>query len=119
MEQPAGGAPKPFKPYVAPEAMLPEFTVRAVLLGPVLGVIFGAASVYLGLKIGLTPTASIPIAVLAIGFSRGIGRTSILENHLIQTVGSYSCPISGITIAALPSFAALGVVLFREAGGER
>jgi putative OPT family oligopeptide transporter len=108
MDQPASGAAKEFKPYVPPEALLPEFTLRAVLLGSVLGVIFGAASVYLGLKIGLTTTASIPIAVLAIGFSRGIRRTSILENNLIQTVGSAGESIAAAVVFTLPAMIFLG-----------
>jgi putative OPT family oligopeptide transporter len=78
------------------------------LIAQWLGVIFGAASVYLGLKIGLTTTASIPIAVLAIGFSRGIRRTSILENNLIQTVGSAGESIAAAVVFTLPAMIFLG-----------
>ncbi len=57
---------KPFKPFIPASEFIPEFSLRAILLGAIFGIIFGAASVYLGLKVGLTVSASIPIAVLAI-----------------------------------------------------
>ena len=60
------GSVEGFKPYVAPEENLPELTFRALALGAVLGVVFGAASTYLALRVGLTTSASVPIAVLAI-----------------------------------------------------
>ena len=108
MASPPPAPTKEFRPYVAPETLLPEFTFRAVVLGAVLGVVFGIASVYLGLKIGLTTTASIPIAVLAIGFSRGVRRTSILENNMIQTVGSAGESIAAAVVFTLPAMIFLG-----------
>ena len=76
------------QPYVAASTILPEFTLRAVLLGIFFGLIFGASTVYLGLKVGLTVSASIPIAVLSITMLRLLGRASILENNIVQTTGS-------------------------------
>ena len=75
-------APAPFQPHVAPEANIPELTIKAVVLGAVFAVIFGAASVYLALKAGLTVSASIPIAVLAISLLKKLGGSTI----------SSSCP---------------------------
>lgn len=82
-----------FRPYVPANAALPEFSVRAVLLGTLLGVIFGASSLYLVLKVGLTVSASIPVAVISITVFRLLGRigfkdASILENNIVQTAGS-------------------------------
>ncbi|MEP7271721.1 MAG: OPT/YSL family transporter, partial [Acidobacteriota bacterium] len=73
------------QPYVPASVELPEFTLRAVLLGVLFGLIFGASTVYLGLKVGLTVSASIPIAVLSITILRAFGRASILENNIVQT----------------------------------
>src|SRR5437870_8130304 len=92
---PAEEAPKEHAPYVPDERSLPELTIRAVLLGSFLGVIFAASSVYLALKVGLTVSASIPIAVLSITIFRAFGRASILENNIVQTAGS-----AGESIAA-------------------
>src|SRR5258708_21702724 len=85
--------PPSFTPYVPDEARLPELSVRAVVLGSVLGLIFGASSVYLALRVGLTVSASVPIAVISItvfrAFSKVLGgRASILENTVVQTTGS-------------------------------
>lgn len=97
-------------PYVPPETVLPEFTWPAVLVGAVLGIIFGASSLYLVLKIGMTVSASIPVAVLSITlfrlFSRmfGIRRATILENNIVQTTGSAGESIAfgvGVTIPGL------------------
>src|ERR687895_304344 len=77
-----------FKPYVPPTQSPAELTLRAVILGAILGIIFAASSVYLALKIGLTVSASIPIAVLAVAFFRTLGRSTILENNIVQTTGS-------------------------------
>src|SRR5919112_2130329 len=84
-----------FKPYVPATQSPPELTARAVILGAILGIIFAASSVYLALKIGLTVSASIPIAVLAVAFFRTLGKSTILENNIVQTTGS-----AGESIAA-------------------
>src|SRR3954452_1603035 len=88
-------APAPFKPFVPDEVQMKEFTLKAVVIGAVFGIIFGAATVYLALKAGLTVSASIPIAVLAISLLRRLGGSTILENNIVQTIGS-----AGESIAA-------------------
>ena len=93
---------KKFQPFVAPETVIPEFTLRAVLLGAVFGVIFGAATVYLALTAGLTVTASIPIAVLAIAVLRRFGST-ILENNIVQTIGSAGESIAAGVVFTMPA----------------
>src|SRR5690348_5306735 len=85
--------PAPFTPYIPSEAVLPEFTVRGVLVGAVLGMVFGASSLYLVLKVGLTVSASIPVAVISMTFFRllslmGVRDATILENNIVQTAGS-------------------------------
>jgi hypothetical protein len=72
--------PPVFQPFVAPGENRPELTIRALLLGSFFGIIFGAVTVYVGLRAGLTVAASIPIAVLSISILRAFGRASILEN---------------------------------------
>jgi uncharacterized oligopeptide transporter (OPT) family protein len=98
------------QPYVPDSAHIPEFTWPAVLLGTVLGIIFGASSLYLLLKVGMTVSASVPIAVLSItlfrAFSRGFGfrRATILENNVVQTAGSAGESLAfgvGVTMPAL------------------
>ncbi|HNR06899.1 MAG TPA: OPT/YSL family transporter [Saprospiraceae bacterium] len=95
---------KKFSPYVPSPTILPEFTWRSVLLGSFFGVVFGAATVYLGLKAGLTISASIPIAVMAISIGRRLFNTSILENNIIQTTGSAGEAIAGGVAFTLPAF---------------
>lgn len=99
-----------FKPYVPAETKMPEFTLSAVLLGTSLGLIFAASSLYLVLKVGLTVSASIPVAVLAITLFKGLGRAfgfrpaTILENNIVQTAGSAGESIAfgvGVTMPAL------------------
>ena len=99
-----------FQPYVPDDAKLPEFTWSAVLVGAVLGIVFGASSLYLVLKVGMTVSASIPVAVLSItlfrGFSQvfGVRRATILENNIVQTTGSAGESIAfgvGVTMPAL------------------
>jgi putative OPT family oligopeptide transporter len=93
------------KPYVPDDVTMPEFTARAVLTGAVLGIIFGASSLYLVLKIGITVSASIPVAVLAITLFRALGmKLTILENNIVQTAGSAGESIAfgvGVTMPAL------------------
>ena len=75
-----------FKPYISAKDFIPEFTLKAVILGAIFGVIFGASSVYLGLKVGMTVSASIPIAVLAISVFKKIGTATILEAGVVFTI---------------------------------
>jgi uncharacterized oligopeptide transporter (OPT) family protein len=84
---PADAAPT-FKPYVAPETQMVESTIGAIVLGLILGIVFAAASVYAGLKVGLTTSASIPIGVLAITILRAFGKPTVLKNNIVQTTGS-------------------------------
>jgi putative OPT family oligopeptide transporter len=103
-------SPTGFKPYVPDDERMPEFTISALLLGTSLGLIFAASSLYLVLKVGMTVSASIPVAVLAItvfrGLSRAFGlrRRTILENNIVQTSGSAGESIAfgvGVTMPAL------------------
>jgi putative OPT family oligopeptide transporter len=106
-----GEAPEPpgFTPYIGDETDLPELTPRALVLGTLLGVIFGASSLYLVLKVGLTVSASIPVAVISIALFRlasklGVRDASILENNIVQTAGSAGESIAfgiGVTMPAI------------------
>ena len=100
-----------FKPFVPSETILPEFSVKAIVLGAVFGLIFGAATVYLALRAGLTVSASIPIAVLAIAVFKKLGKSTILENNIVQTIGS-----AGESIAAGVAFTFPALIFL--AGGE-
>ena len=95
---------KQFKPFVSPETKMKEFTFKAVLMGSIFGIGFGASTVYLALKAGLTVSASIPIAVLAITIARKLFKTTILENNIIQTTGSASESIAAGVVFTLPGF---------------
>ncbi|ACL63624.1 oligopeptide transporter, OPT family [Anaeromyxobacter dehalogenans 2CP-1] len=101
---------KEFRPYIGADRTLPEFTPKAVLLGALFGILFGAATVYLALKAGLTVSASIPVAVIAISLGRKVFKTSILENNIIQTTGSAGESIAAGVVFTLPGF------LFLSAG---
>jgi OPT family oligopeptide transporter len=92
------------EPYVPASKNIAELSVRAVGLGIVFGVIFGAATVYLALKAGLTVSASIPIAVLAISVFKRIGNPTILENNIVQTIGSAGESIAAGVVFTLPGF---------------
>ncbi len=102
-------APLPHTPYIPAQTSLPEMTLRAVLTGAVLGIIFGASSLYLVLKVGLTVSASIPVAVISITLFRmfsklGIRDGSILEHNIVQTTGSAGESIAfgvGVTMPAI------------------
>ena len=96
-----------FQPYVSPTESPREFTARAVILGAVLGVVFAASSVYLALKIGLTVSASIPIAVIAVAFFRRFGST-ILENNMVQTTGSAGESIAAGVVFTVPAILLMG-----------
>jgi len=93
-----------FKPYVDPNVSVPEFTAKAIILGILFGILFGASTVYLALKAGLTVSASIPIAVLAISLGKRFLGTSILENNIIQTTGSAGESIAAGVVFTLPAF---------------
>ncbi|HEY0099585.1 MAG TPA: oligopeptide transporter, OPT family [Pyrinomonadaceae bacterium] len=96
------------KPFVPASTILPEFTARAVIVGAILGIIFGASSVYLALRVGLTVSASIPIAVMSISIFRALGRTSILENNISQTTGSAGESIAAGIVFTMPALLILG-----------
>src|ERR1700734_1148365 len=95
---------KTFKPFVAPETVMKEFTLKAIVTGCIMGCLFGAANVYLALKAGLPVRASIPIAVIAITVARRLLKTTILENNIIQTTGSASESIASGVAFTLPGF---------------
>lgn len=95
---------KKFQPFVLPETKMKEFTIKSVLVGSAFGIIFGAATVYLALKAGLTVSASIPIAVMSIALSKLFLKTTILENNIIQTTGSAGESIAAGVVFTLPGF---------------
>ncbi|MFP5204323.1 MAG: OPT family oligopeptide transporter, partial [Acidobacteriota bacterium] len=97
-----------FQPFVPSSETRPEFTARALLLGSFFGLVFGAVTVYVGLEAGLTVAASIPIAVLSISILRAFGRTSILENNIVQTTGNAGQSIAAGVIFTLPALIFLG-----------
>ncbi len=101
-------APPAFQPFVPATDTRPEFTLRALLLGAVFAVLFGAVTVYVGLRAGLTVAASIPISVLSISILRAFGRASILENNIVQTVGNAGQSIASGVIFTLPALIFLG-----------
>lgn len=93
-----------FQPYVPADKILPEFTVTSIILGILLAIVFGAANAYLGLRIGLTVSASIPAAVISMGVIRMIiHKDSILENNLVQTIGSAGESVAAGAIFTLPA----------------
>lgn len=100
-----------FQPYVPAEETRPELTVRAILLGCFFGLMFGAVTVYVGLRAGLTVAASIPIAVLSISILRAFGKASILENNIVQTTGSAGESVAGGVIFTLPALIVMGFPL--------
>src|SRR5262249_44503019 len=115
---PSSGPEAPgFQPYVPDKSELPELTWTPVLLGSLLGIIFGASSLYLFLKVGMTVSASIPVAVLSITIFRGLShafgirRATILENNIVQTAGSAGESIAFGVGAAMPALMLLGYEL--------
>lgn len=100
----------PLTPYVPPDRRLPEFTVRAVVLGTLLSVAFGMVNAYLGLKVGLTTSASIPAAVLSMAVLRGIlGRGTVLENNVVQTIASAGDSLAAGVVFTIPALIFLGL----------
>ncbi|MGC9197810.1 MAG: OPT family oligopeptide transporter [Acidobacteriaceae bacterium] len=100
--------PTTFRPFVPASEDRKELSLRALLLGSIFGVIFGAVTVYVGLRAGLTVAASIPIAVLSISILRAFGRASILENNIVQTTGNAGQSIASGVIFTLPALIFLG-----------
>lgn len=95
---------KEFKPYIPAEKITPEITVTSIVMGVLLAVIFGAANAYLGLRVGMTVSASIPAAVISMGVIRVIMRkNSILESNIVQTVGSAGESLAAGAIFTLPA----------------
>ena len=93
-----------FKPYIPADKIVPEFTVTSIVIGIILAVVFGAANAYLGLLVGMTISASIPAAVISMGIIRVIlRRDSILENNLVQTIGSAGESLAAGAIFTLPT----------------
>lgn len=93
-----------FKPFIPAEKILPEMTVFSIIMGAILAVVFGAANAYLGLRVGMTVSASIPAAVISMGVIRMIlHRESILENNFVQTVGSAGESLAAGAIFTLPA----------------
>ncbi len=92
-----------FSPYVPSSQSPAEFTLKAILLGVAFGLLFGASTVYLGLRAGLTVSASIPIAVLAISVLKKLGGSTILENNIVQTIGSAGESVAGGVVFTIPA----------------
>src|SRR5215831_3310039 len=103
MATPAPHASGAFQPYVSPTQSPPEFTPKAIVIGVLFGLLFGASTVYLGLRAGLTVSASIPIAVLAISVLKKLGGSTILENNIVQTIGSAGESIAGGVVFTIPA----------------
>ncbi len=101
-----------FKPYIPADRVMPELTVTSIIMGVLLAVIFGAANAYLGLRVGMTVSASIPAAVISMGVIRIIMRkNSILESNMVQTIGS-----AGESLAAGAIFTMPALFLWAEEG---
>ena len=103
---------KEFKPYIPADKITPEFTVTSIIMGVILAVVFGAANAYLGLRVGMTVSASIPAAVISMGVIRKImKKNSILESNMVQTIGS-----AGESLAAGAIFTMPALFLWAEEG---
>ena len=93
-----------FKPYIPADKVTPELTFASITMGIFLAVVFGAANAYLGLRVGMTISASIPAAVISMGIIRVIlKRNSILENNMVQTVGSAGESLAAGAIFTIPA----------------
>ncbi|MBZ2175111.1 oligopeptide transporter, OPT family [Schnuerera sp. xch1] len=93
-----------FKPYISADKVMPEFTITAIIVGVFMAIIFGAANAYIGLRVGMTISASIPAAVISMGIIRGImKRDSILENNMVQTIGSAGESLAAGAIFTIPA----------------
>ena len=95
---------KQFRPYIPADKVMPEFTAVSIILGAILAIVFGGANAYLGLRVGMTVSASIPAAVISMGVIRKIlRRDSILENNMVQTIGSAGESVAAGAIFTLPA----------------
>jgi putative OPT family oligopeptide transporter len=124
-------APKSHEPFILPSVVMREFTARAVITGVILGTIFGASSLYLVLKVGITVSASIPVAVISLALFRmmskfGVRDSTILENNITQTAGSAGESIAFGVGVTMPAILILGfdleltrVMLVAVLGGSR
>src|SRR2546426_7691726 len=101
-----------FRPYIADEQNAPEFTPKPIILGVFFGILFGAATVYLALRAGLTVSASVPIAVLAIAVFKKLGKSTILENNIVQPIGSAGESVAAGVVFTVPA------LLFLTNGGD-
>jgi putative OPT family oligopeptide transporter len=101
--KPATEPARGFQPYVPATESPAEFTAKAIVIGVLFGIIFGASTVYLGLRAGLTVSASIPIAVLAISVLKRLGGSTILENNIVQTIGSAGESVAGGVVFTIPA----------------
>ena len=106
--------PAEFRPFVDASSTITEFSWRAVILGAIFGALFGAVSVYVGLRAGLTVSASIPISVLSISILRAFGKSTILENNIVQTTGSAGESVAAGVIFTLPALIFMGFSLNTE-----
>src|SRR3984957_6330870 len=100
--------PGEFRTYISADENIKEFTIRAVILGALFGLLFGAITVYVGLRAGLTVSASIPISVLSISILRAFGRSTILENNIVQTTGSADESLAAGVMFTIPALVFLG-----------
>jgi putative OPT family oligopeptide transporter len=107
-------SPEKFQPFVPASQEIAEFTPRAIALGALFGILFGAATVYLALRAGLTVSASVPIAVLSIAVFKRLGKSTILENNIVQTIGSAGESVAAGVVFTVPAllFLAYGANYF-------
>ena len=105
-------APQEFRPYISADQDIAEFSPKAIGLGVFFGILFGAATVYLALRAGLTVSASVPIAVLAIAVFKRFGKSTILENNMVQTIGSAGESVAAGVVFTVPA------LLFLQGGGD-
>lgn len=104
--------PVKYEPYIKPHESVAEFTLRAVILGSILAIVFGVANAYLGLKVGMTVSASIPAAVISMAILRGILKNgTILENNISQTIGSSGESLAAGVIFTIPAFLILQIYI--------
>src|SRR4026207_2340221 len=101
--QTTGTAAPKFQPYIKPTDSPAEFTVKAIILGVLFGLIFGASTVYLGLRAGLTVSASIPVGGVAVWVLKKLGGSPILENNIVQTIGSAGESVAGGVVFTIPA----------------
>ena len=101
-----------FRPYISADQKIAEFTPKAIILGVFFGILFGAATVYLALRAGLTVSASVPIAVLAIAVFKKLGKSTILENNIVQTIGSAGESVAAGVVFTVPA------LLFLSGGAD-